>query len=70
MLSSLVDVLLGNDSGQPIRDAALYLPSDPVDMLFLLGQKSSHNLELSSCQSAILVILYTSSLHDERLLSS
>ncbi|KAM3756392.1 hypothetical protein ACB098_02G108200 [Castanea mollissima] len=67
MLSSLVDVLLGNDSGQPIRDAALYLPCDPLDMLFLLGQKSSHNLELSSCQSAILVILYTSSLHDERL---
>ena len=24
-------------SGQPIRHAALYLPSDPVDMLFLLG---------------------------------
>ncbi|GLT71030.1 hypothetical protein SLA2020_430750 [Shorea laevis] len=67
MLSSLVDALLGNDSGQPIKDAALYLPSDPVDLLFLLGQKSSHNLELSSCQSAILLILYTSSLYDERL---
>lgn len=66
MLSSLVNVLLGNDSGQPIKDAALYLPSDPVDLLFLLGQKSSHNLELSSCQSAILLILYTSSLYDER----
>ncbi|XP_040996835.1 protein PUTATIVE RECOMBINATION INITIATION DEFECT 1 isoform X3 [Juglans microcarpa x Juglans regia] len=67
MLSSLVDVLLGNGSGQPIRDAALYLPADPVDLLFLLGQKSSHNLELSSCQSAILLVLYTSSLYDERL---
>jgi hypothetical protein len=66
MLSSLVDVLLGNDSGQPIRDAAIYLPSDPVDLLFLLGQKSSHNLELSSCQSAILLILYIGSLYDER----
>ena len=41
MLSSLADVLLGNDSGQPIRYAALYPPPDPVDMLFLLGQKSS-----------------------------
>ncbi|KAG6731064.1 hypothetical protein I3842_01G111200 [Carya illinoinensis] len=67
MLSSLVDVLLGNGSGKPIRDAALYLPADPVDLLFLLGQKSSHNLELSSCQSAILLVLYTSSLYDERL---
>jgi len=66
MLSSLVDVLLGKDSGQPIKDAALYLPSDPVDLLFLLGQKSSHNLELSSCQSAILLMLYTGSLYDER----
>ncbi|KAK9288539.1 hypothetical protein L1049_016998 [Liquidambar formosana] len=67
MLSSIVDVLLGNDSGQPIRDAALYLPSDPMELLFLLGQKSSHNLELSSCQSAALLILYFSSLYDERL---
>ncbi|CAB4293776.1 unnamed protein product [Prunus armeniaca] len=67
MLSSLVDVLVGNDSGQPIRDATLCLPSDPIDLLFLLGQKNSRNLELSSCQSAILLILYTSSLYDERL---
>lgn len=66
MLSSLVDVLMGNDSGQPIRDAASCLPSDPIDLLFLLGQKNPHNLELSSCQSAILLILYTSSLYDER----
>lgn len=66
MLSSLVDVLLGTDTGQPIRDATSYLPSDPIDLLFLLGQKDSHNLELSSCQSAILLILYTSSLYDER----
>ncbi|XP_004298232.1 PREDICTED: protein PRD1-like [Fragaria vesca subsp. vesca] len=66
MLSSLVDVLLGTDTGQPIRDATSYLPSDPIDLLFLLGQRNSHNLELSSCQSAILLILYISSLHDER----
>ncbi|PRQ38312.1 hypothetical protein RchiOBHm_Chr4g0412451 [Rosa chinensis] len=67
MLSSLVDVLLGTDTGQPIRDATTYLPSDPIDLLFLLGQRNTHNLELSSCQSAILLILYISSLHDERL---
>ncbi|KAL6293638.1 hypothetical protein ACE6H2_001780 [Prunus campanulata] len=67
MLSSLVDVLMGNDSGQPIRDATLCLQSDPIDLLFLLGQKNSRNLELSSCQSAILLILYTCSLYDERL---
>ncbi|XP_024025981.1 protein PRD1 isoform X2 [Morus notabilis] len=67
ILSSLVDVVLGNHSGQSIRDAALRLPLDPIDMLFLLGQKSSYNLELSYSQSAILTILYTSSLYDERL---
>lgn len=66
MLSSLVDLILGLDSGQPVRDNVLQLPSDPIDLLFLLGQKSSHNLELSSCQSAVLTILYTSSLYDER----
>lgn len=66
MSSSLVDVLLGNDSGQPIRDAASHLPSDPIEMLYLLGQKSSHNLESISCQSAILLILYASSLYDDR----
>ncbi|KAI5350290.1 PREDICTED: PRD1 [Prunus dulcis] len=52
MLSSLVDVLMGNDSGQPIRDATLCLPSDPIDLLFLLGLKNSRNLELSSCHFA------------------
>ncbi|KAB1213495.1 Protein PRD1 [Morella rubra] len=70
MLSSLVDVILGNDAGKPIRDAALYLPADPIDLLFFLGQKSSHNLELSSCQSAALLILYTSSLYDESIFFS
>ncbi|KAK2641672.1 hypothetical protein Ddye_023435 [Dipteronia dyeriana] len=67
MLSSLVDVLLGSDTGQPIRDAALCIPSDPLDLLFLLGQKSSHNLELSSCHSAVLLILHTAALYDDRL---
>lgn len=66
MLSSIVDVLYGNEFGQPIRDAALYLPTDPIDLLFLLGQKSSNNVELFSCQSAVLLILFTSSLYDDR----
>lgn len=66
MLSSLVDVLLGSDTGQYIRDAACCIPSDPADMLFLLGQKSADNLELSSCQSAVLLILHISSLYNDR----
>ncbi|XP_057795046.1 protein PUTATIVE RECOMBINATION INITIATION DEFECT 1 isoform X2 [Salvia miltiorrhiza] len=64
--SSIVDVILGTDSGQPIRDAALHLPSDPTDLLFLLGQKSSHNPVLFCCQSAVLMILFA----DERLILS
>ncbi|KAK9138510.1 hypothetical protein Sjap_009104 [Stephania japonica] len=67
MLSSMVDEILGNNSGQPIRDAASYLPSDPLDLLFLLGQKSSNDSNLISCQSAVLLILYASSLYDESL---
>jgi hypothetical protein len=66
LLSSILDVLLGNDSGQSIRDVALHLPSAPIDLLFLLGQKGSHNQELFCCQSAVLLILYTSSLYDDR----
>ncbi|KAG2406917.1 Protein PRD1-like protein [Vigna angularis] len=67
LLSSLMDSLLGNDSGQPIREAVLHLSHDPIDLLFLLGQRSSNSLDLPSCQSAVLLILYTSSLYDERL---
>lgn len=70
LMSSLIEVLIGNDCGLTIRDAMSYLPSDPNDLLFLLGQQSSHNLQLSSCQSAALQILYCSSLFDERYLSS
>lgn len=66
IFSLLVDVLLGSDSGQQIRDASLCLPSDPKDLLFLLGQRSSHNLELLSCQMAVLLVLYLSSLYDDR----
>ncbi|CAJ2668133.1 unnamed protein product [Trifolium pratense] len=67
LLGSLIDSLLGNDTGQPIRDAALHLPSDPVDLLFMLGQRSADSLDFSSCQSAALLIMYTSSIYDERL---
>ncbi|XP_039687530.1 protein PUTATIVE RECOMBINATION INITIATION DEFECT 1 isoform X2 [Medicago truncatula] len=67
LLGSLIDSLIGNDTGQPIRDAALHLPSDPVDLLFMLGQRSTDSLDFSSCQSAALLIMYTSSLYDERL---
>ncbi|KAK6161623.1 hypothetical protein DH2020_005004 [Rehmannia glutinosa] len=67
IFSSIVDVLLGSDSGQPIRDAALDLPSDPTDLLFLLGQKSYHNPELFCCQCAVLLVLYVSSLYNDRI---
>ncbi|KAE9585744.1 hypothetical protein Lalb_Chr24g0394531 [Lupinus albus] len=67
LLSSLMDSLLGNDSGKSIRDAALHLPSDPGDLLFLLGQRSPNSLDLLSCQSSVLLIMYTSSLYNERL---
>ncbi|XVE81218.1 hypothetical protein DITRI_Ditri15bG0045200 [Diplodiscus trichospermus] len=67
MLSSLVDVLLGNQAGQRIRDAAPLLPSDPIDLLFLLGQKNSHSLDLSSRQAAVLRLLHVSCLHDDWL---
>ncbi|XP_002516401.2 protein PUTATIVE RECOMBINATION INITIATION DEFECT 1 [Ricinus communis] len=67
MLSSLVDVLMGNDTGQPIRVAASNLPTDPMDLLFLLGQKACENSSLSTCQSAVLAILHTSSLYNDRL---
>ncbi|KAK3425982.1 hypothetical protein EUGRSUZ_F02519 [Eucalyptus grandis] len=65
MMSSLIEVLLENDCGRHIRDAMSYLPSDPNDLLFLLGQQNSHDLQLSFCQSAVLQILYCSSLFDE-----
>ncbi|XP_073134962.1 protein PUTATIVE RECOMBINATION INITIATION DEFECT 1 isoform X2 [Henckelia pumila] len=67
IFGSVVDVLLGNDSGQPIRDAAFLLPSDPTDLLFLLRQNSSRNQELFCCQSAVLLILYISSLYNDRI---
>ncbi|KAI5350287.1 hypothetical protein L3X38_003178 [Prunus dulcis] len=60
-------VLVDLNSNGSSKDATLCLPSDPIDFLILLEQKNSRNLELSSCQSAISLISYTSSLYDERL---
>ncbi|KAG9446020.1 hypothetical protein H6P81_012148 [Aristolochia fimbriata] len=67
MLSSITDCILGHGRGQSIRDASLYLPNDPLDLLYLLGQKSTDGSDFVLCQTAVLTILYTSSLHDERL---
>ncbi|XP_042755093.1 protein PUTATIVE RECOMBINATION INITIATION DEFECT 1 isoform X2 [Lactuca sativa] len=67
LLGSILNVILGNECGEYIKGVALHLPSDPIDLLFLLGQKGSHNQQIFSCQSAVLLILYTSSLYDDRL---
>ncbi|XP_068665865.1 protein PUTATIVE RECOMBINATION INITIATION DEFECT 1 [Aristolochia californica] len=67
LLSSIIDSILGHGRGQPIRDASLHLPPDPLDLLYLLGQKSTDGSDLVLCQTAVLTILYASSLHDERL---
>ncbi|KAF8085132.1 hypothetical protein N665_0679s0008 [Sinapis alba] len=67
MLSSLVDVLHREKLGSHIRDALPSLPSDPQDLLFLLGQDSSNNQELASCQFAALVIFHTGWIHNDRL---
>ncbi|CAA7028025.1 unnamed protein product [Microthlaspi erraticum] len=67
MLSSLVDILLKQKVGSLIRDALPCLPSDPQDLLFLLGQDSSSNKELASCQSAALLIFHTSWIYNDRL---
>ncbi|KAK3034161.1 hypothetical protein RJ639_034657 [Escallonia herrerae] len=67
MFSSIVDVLLGNDCGQLIRDAVMNLPTDPIDLLFVLGQKSFNNLDMFFCQYAVLLILHISSFYDDRL---
>ncbi|XP_059290896.1 protein PUTATIVE RECOMBINATION INITIATION DEFECT 1 [Lycium ferocissimum] len=67
IFSVMTDIILGDDSGQFISDAAPHLPSDPLDLLFLLGHKSSQNVELTSRQLAVLLLLYISSLFDDRI---
>uniref|UniRef100_A0A7N0TTA4 Protein PRD1 n=1 Tax=Kalanchoe fedtschenkoi TaxID=63787 RepID=A0A7N0TTA4_KALFE len=67
LLGVLVDALLGGSSGNPIKDAALQLPSDPKELLVILQQRSGSNYQLRSCQNAALLILYVSSFYNERL---
>ncbi|XP_042471205.1 protein PUTATIVE RECOMBINATION INITIATION DEFECT 1 isoform X1 [Zingiber officinale] len=67
MLSSVIDLLLGPDLGEPIRDCYLNLPCDPLELIYLLGQSNLQDSFLASCQSAVLMLLYVSSLYDDRL---
>nr|XP_015633381.1 protein PRD1 isoform X3 [Oryza sativa Japonica Group] len=67
VISSIVDKVLGISYGETIRDACIYLPPDPAELLYLLGQCSSEDFNLASCQCAILVILYVCSFYNERL---
>ncbi|KAL0920940.1 hypothetical protein M5K25_007959 [Dendrobium thyrsiflorum] len=66
ILGSLIDRAFGPSFGQPLRDAFSYLPVDPLDLIFLLGQKSSIDPQLALCQRASLLLLYVSSLSGER----
>ena len=66
MLSSVLDRAMGCEFGNPIREAYEHLPSDPMELLFLLGQRSSCDRDLTCCQRAVLLILYASSLYGER----
>uniref|UniRef100_A0A0E0DCQ7 Protein PRD1 n=1 Tax=Oryza meridionalis TaxID=40149 RepID=A0A0E0DCQ7_9ORYZ len=67
VISSIVDKVLGISYGETIRDACIYLPPDPAELMYLLGQCSSEDFNLASCQCAILVILYVCSFYNERL---
>ncbi|CAN0910646.1 Protein PUTATIVE RECOMBINATION INITIATION DEFECT 1 [Linum grandiflorum] len=58
-------IILVHDSDNQAKDAGADLPIDPVDLLFLLGQNSGDAL-LSCCESAVLLILHTSSLYNDR----
>lgn len=68
--SSIVDKVLGCNYGETIRDAYIYLPSDPAELMYLLGQCSSEDFNLASCQCASLVILYACSFYNERYSSA
>ncbi|WVZ84969.1 hypothetical protein U9M48_031934 [Paspalum notatum var. saurae] len=64
---SIVDRVLGCNYGETIRDAHIYLPSDPTELMYLLGQCSAEDFNLASSQCAILSILYACSFYNERL---
>ncbi|KAL6650538.1 hypothetical protein ACP70R_009463 [Stipagrostis hirtigluma subsp. patula] len=65
--SSIIDRVLGCNYGETIRDSYIYLPADPTELMYLLGQCSSEDFNLASCQCAILVILYACSFYNDRL---
>ncbi|KAK4350449.1 hypothetical protein RND71_029762 [Anisodus tanguticus] len=67
IFSVMTYIIFGDDSGRCISNAAPHLPSDPLDLLFLLGYKTSQNVELISRQLAVLLLLYISSLFDDRI---
>ncbi|KAJ1270438.1 hypothetical protein BS78_06G052300 [Paspalum vaginatum] len=64
---SIVDRVLGCNYGETIRDAHIYLPSDPTELMYLLGQCSAEDFNLASSQCAILSMLYAYSFYNERL---
>ncbi|XP_020571379.1 protein PRD1 [Phalaenopsis equestris] len=66
IIASLLERVFGPNFGQPVQDALLYLPADPLDLIFLLGQKSNIDPQLALCQRATLLILYVSSISGER----
>ncbi|KAF3787599.1 PRD1 protein [Nymphaea thermarum] len=67
LLGLVAERLLGCENGKFISETAIDLPSDPLDLLFLLGQKSSNDSRLICSQSAAFLILYMSSLYNERI---
>ncbi|CAA6667927.1 unnamed protein product [Spirodela intermedia] len=67
LLSSVVDCIFGQEFGDPIRNAYMCLPSDPMELMFLLGQRSNCDYNLLSCQSAVISLLYISTLFEERI---
>ncbi|XP_065041354.1 protein PUTATIVE RECOMBINATION INITIATION DEFECT 1-like [Musa acuminata AAA Group] len=66
MLSSVIDRLLGSDFGESIRDCYPNLPSDPLELIYLLGQSYLDDPLMASCQCAVLMMLYVNSLYGER----
>ncbi|XP_049932551.1 protein PUTATIVE RECOMBINATION INITIATION DEFECT 1 [Nymphaea colorata] len=67
LLGLVAERLLGCENGKSISETAIDLPSDPLDLLFLLGQKSSNDSSLIRSQSAAFLILYMSSLYNARI---
>ncbi|KAJ3675756.1 hypothetical protein LUZ60_004798 [Juncus effusus] len=53
-------------SGKNDVDVCVNLPSDPRDLVYLLGQKNLHDLNLTACQNAVIVMLHVGSLYGER----